>query len=85
MLIDNSNSTSFLVRLKESLGSFFFGYFRDFNTAGFERTYEYFYVFIAEGMIGMLRRWLENPENMSKEMFAYMSYVMIQRLVKIEQ
>lgn len=85
MLIDNSNSTTFLPKLKNILGSFFFGYFRDFNTAGFEKTYDYFYVFIAEGMIGMLRRWLENPENMSKEMFAYMSYVMIQRLVQIEQ
>jgi len=85
MLIDNSNSSSFLARLKEILSSFFFGYFRDFNPEGFEKTFEYFYVFIADGMIGMLRRWLENPENMSKEMFAYMSYIMIQRLVKIEQ
>ena len=36
-------------------------------------------------MIGMLRMWLKNPENMSKEMFAYMSYIMIQRLVKLEE
>ena len=85
MLFENSNSTSFLPRLKEILGRFFFGYFRDFNSAGFEKTYGYFYVFIAEGMIGMLRMWLQNPENMSKEMFAYMSYVMIQRLVKIDE
>ncbi len=84
MLIDNSNSTTFLPRMKEILGSFFFGYFRDFNTAGFERTFDYFYAFIAEGMIGMLRKWLANDEGMSKEMFAYMSYVMIQRLVKID-
>lgn len=85
MLIDNSNSTTFLPRLKEILGDFFFGYFRDFGTAGFEKTFGYFYVFITEGMIGMLRMWLKNPENMSKEMFAYMSYVMIQRLVKLEE
>lgn len=84
MLFDNSNSTSFLPRLKEILGLFFFGYFRDFNSAGFEKTYGYFYVFIAEGMIGMLRLWLKDPNAMSKEMFAYMSYVMIQRLVKID-
>ncbi len=84
MLFDNSNSTAFPQKLKEILGTFFFGYFRDFNSAGFEKTYEYFYVFIAEGMIGMLRLWLQNPDKMSKEMFAYMSYVMIRRLVQVE-
>ena len=83
MLFDNSNSTSFPEELKEILGTFFFGYFRDFNSAGFEKTYNYFYVFIAEGMIGMLRLWLQQPGSMSKEMFAYMSYVMIRRLMQL--
>ena len=32
----------------------------------------------------MLQLWLEQPEGMSKEMFAYMSYVMIRRLLQLE-
>lgn len=83
MLLENANST-FLGNFKKMLGDFFFEYFRDFNSAGFERTYDYFFVFIAEGMIGMLRLWLDNPKKMSKEVFSYMCYVMITRLLAVE-
>lgn len=83
MLLDSAN-TAFLNNFKKMLGEFFFEYFRDFDNAGFERTYDYFFAFIAEGMIGMLRLWLHNPENMSKEVFSYMCYVMIRRLLPME-
>lgn len=83
MLLENSSSFSFMERLKTLLGSFYSSYFKEFNIAGFEKTYDYFYTFIADGLIGMLRRWLHNPENMSKEMFSYMIYVMIQRLLQV--
>ncbi len=83
MLLENSHS-HFLENFKKMLGEFFFEYFRDFNSSGFEKTYNYFFAFIAEGMIGMLRIWLDNPENMSKEMFSYMCYIMIQRLLSME-
>ena len=83
MLLENPN-TSFMMNFKTMLGNFFFEYFRDFDSAGFEKTYHYFFVFIAEGMIGMLRLWFEDPKDMSKEMFSYMCYIMIRRLLPME-
>lgn len=83
MLLENPN-TSFMMNFKTMLGNFFFEYFRDFDSAGFEKTYHYFFAFIAEGMIGMLRLWFEDPKDMSKEMFSYMCYIMIRRLLPME-
>ena len=83
MLLENPN-TSFMMNFKTMLGNFFFEYFRDFDSAGFEKTYHYFFVFIAEGMIGMLRLWFADPKDMSKEMFSYMCYIMIRRLLPME-
>lgn len=82
MLMDNTYSTSFISRLSDMYSEFNYKYYVEYNGERDSRTgYEYYYRFISSGFYGLLRRWLENPDDMTKASLKDLAYVLVKRLI----
>lgn len=82
MLMDNTYSTSFISRLNDMYSEFNYKYYVEYNGERDSRTgYEYYYRFISSGFYGLLRRWLENPDDMTKASLKDLAYVLVKRLI----
>lgn len=82
MLMDNTYSTSFISRLSDMYSEFNYKFYVQYNGERDSRTgYEYYYRFISSGFYGLLRRWLENPDDMTKATLKGLAYVLVKRLI----
>lgn len=82
MLMDNTYSTSFISRLSDMYSEFNYKFYVQYNGERDSRTgYEYYYRFISSGFYGLLRRWLENPDDMTKASLKGLAYVLVKRLI----
>lgn len=81
MLFDKSFSTSFIERMSVLFCDFNYQYFVNYHGESKRVRFEFFYMFISSGFYGLLRHWMENPEQMTKSEVIAMTYVFIKRLM----
>lgn len=84
MLFDKSFSTSFVDRLSKLFCDFNYQYFVKYHGETKKTRFEFFYMFLASGFYGLLRHWMANEQKMSKAELTALSYVLIKRLVMLE-
>ncbi len=84
MLFDKSFSTSFVDRLSKLFCDFNYQYFVRYHGNDKKERFEFFYMFLANGFYGLLRHWMANEDKMTKSELTALSYVLIKRLVMLE-
>ncbi len=81
MLLDASFSTSFTGRISKMFSDYNYKYFRAYHSDKDRTGYDYFYMFISSGFYGIIKYWLDNPEEMSKASLKGLTYILIKRLM----
>ncbi len=81
MLFDKSFSASFTERMSKLFCDFNYEYFVEYHGESKRVRFEFFYTFLSSGFYGMLRHWLENPTEMTKNEVIAMTYVFVKRLM----
>lgn len=81
MLLDASFSTSFTNRVSKMFSEYNYKYFKVFHDEGKKTSYDFFYMFMSSGFYGIIKYWLENPEEMSKSSLKGLTYILIKRLL----
>lgn len=81
MLLDTSFSTSFTNRISKMFSDYNYKYFRNFHEEGKRTSYDFFYMFMSSGFYGIIKYWLENPDEMSKSALKGLTYILIKRLM----
>lgn len=81
MLLDHSED--FTEKISSSFCDFYFGYFVEYHGEDkVNRTsFDFFYMFVSSGFYGLIKHWLDNPEEMSKNELVGLTYVLIKRLL----
>lgn len=81
MLFDKSYSLTFTRRLITMFSDFNYSYFKEYHPNSNKSSYELFYAFLSSGFYECLRLWLQNPDTISKDDVARITYKMIKRLL----
>ena len=81
MLLDASFSTSFTNRVSKMFSEYNYKYFKVFHDEGKKTGYDFFYMFMSSGFYGIIKYWLENPDEMSKASLKGLTYILIKRLL----
>lgn len=81
MLLDKSFSKTFADRINAVYSEFNYKYFRDYHGEGSKISYDFFYMYMANGFYGIIKYWLEHPDKMSKEALKGLTYILIKRLL----
>ena len=84
MLFDKSFSTSFVERLSKLFCDFNYQYFVQYHGDTKKTRFEFYYMFLSSGFYGLLRYWMENESEMSKGEITALSYVLIKRLMVLD-
>jgi len=81
MLLEHSED--FTVKISKAFCDFNFMYFEEYHGKdNVNRTsFDFFYMFISRGFYGLLKHWLDNPDEMSKNELVGLTYVLIKRLI----
>ncbi|MDR1629114.1 MAG: TetR family transcriptional regulator C-terminal domain-containing protein [Oscillospiraceae bacterium] len=85
LLLETTTSVSFLDKLKDVINNYFFDYFAQFQPKDFEDVYDFYYAFVFDGIIDMLRLWMQDPTRITKDRFCKMIYSMLNRLIVFEK
>ncbi len=81
MLLEHSEV--FTEKVSRAFCDFNFSYFEEYHAKGnVNRTgFDFFYMFVSSGFYGLLKHWLDNPDDMSKNELIGLTYVLIKRLI----
>lgn len=81
MLLDESYSATFTQSISRVFSEFNYEYFRKAHGESSKVSYQFFYIFLAGGFYSIIKYWMENPDEMSKEALKGLTYVLIKRLL----
>ena len=81
MLLDHSEN--FTKKISHAFCDFYFSYFEEYHgKENVSRTsFDFFYMFVSSGFYGLLKHWLDNPDDMTKNELVGLTYVLIKRLL----
>lgn len=85
LMLETAASISFLENLKVLINNYFFDYFAQFQPKDFEDVYDFYYAFVFDGIVDMLRMWMQEPTRITKDRFCKMIYSMLNRLIVFEE
>ncbi len=81
MLLEHSDG--FTEKISGSFCDFYFRYFEEYHGKNnVNRTsFDFFYMFVSSGFYGLIKHWLDNPDEMSKNELVGLTYVLVKRLL----
>ncbi|MEE1321543.1 MAG: TetR-like C-terminal domain-containing protein [Acutalibacteraceae bacterium] len=81
MLLEHSDS--FKEKISEAFCDFYFDYFEEYHGKdNVNRTsFDFFYTFVSNGFYGLLKHWLDRPDEMTKNELVGLTYVLVKRLI----
>ncbi len=81
MLLEHSEA--FTEKVSRAFCDFNFSYFVEYHGKGdVNKTgFDFFYMFVSSGFYGLIKHWLDYPDEMSKNELVGLTYVLIKRLL----